>query len=102
MLIQRDLIRAVPPLPESMPVARLIHRDPVDPGPQCRLPAEPVDRAKHPKEDFLGQVERLFPVAEKVRRQLHDDPLVLRHQLFGRELVASRTALEALRSGGEA
>ena len=60
------LIGAVPPPPEAMAVARLVDGDPVDPGAEARLAAEPVNGAEDAQEDFLGQVERFVAVAEQV------------------------------------
>jgi hypothetical protein len=37
----------------TMTVARLVHRDPVNPGAEARLTAESVDGAEHLQEDFL-------------------------------------------------
>jgi len=68
VLIERHLIRTVAAAPEAVPVARLIHRDAIDPGPQARLATEPVNGAEHPEEDFLGKIERLVAVAEQVDR----------------------------------
>jgi hypothetical protein len=64
-----------------MPVARLVHGDPVDPGAKARLTAEPVDGAEHPKEDVLGQIQRLVAVAQEVHGELDDHPLMLGDQL---------------------
>src|SRR6185295_15589626 len=50
VLIERNLVGAMPPPPEAMAVARLVHRDAVDPGAQARLAAEAVDGAEHAQE----------------------------------------------------
>ena len=50
-----------------------------------------MNRPEDAKEDFLGQVERLFPIAQQIAGQLDDCPLVLGDQLGGRPLVARGT-----------
>ena len=97
MLIQRYLIRAMAPLPEPVAVARLVHGDAVDPGPQTGLTAEPMNRPEDAKEDFLGQVERFFPVAQQIAGQLDDRPLVLGDELGGRTFIARGTTLHERR-----
>ena len=88
VLIERHLIGAMTPPPEPMAVARLIDRDPVDPGAKARLAAEPVDGAKNPEEDFLREVQRFVAVAQQVHRQLDDHSLMLGDQLGARRLLA--------------
>ena len=88
MLIERHLIGPVAAAPEPVAVPRLIDGNPIDPGAQARLTAEPVNGAKDPKEDFLGKVERLFAIAQQVDRELDDHPLVFGHQLGAGRLVA--------------
>ena len=93
MLIERHLVGAVPPPPEAVPVAGLVHGDAVDPGAQARLAAESVDGAEDAQEDFLRQVERLVAVAEQVHRQLDDHALVIADELGARQLFAGCTPL---------
>jgi hypothetical protein len=93
MLIERDLIGAVPPEPEAMPVARLIDGDTVDPGPERGLSAEAMNGPEDAEEHLLSEIQRFLTIAKEVRGQLEDDPLVLRHELFRRPLVAGRAAL---------
>ena len=45
------------------------------------------------QEHLLRQVERLFPVAEKIRRQLKDGPLMFGDQLRRRIFIARGTTL---------
>ena len=97
VLIERHLVGAVTAAPEPVPVARLVHRDAVDPGAEARLTAEPVDGAEHPEEDFLGQVERFVAIAQQVHRQLDDHPLVLGHQLGAGRLLPGGTPLHERR-----
>src|SRR5439155_15022538 len=78
---------------EPVAVARLVHRDAIDPGAQARLAAEAVDGAEDAEEDFLGEVERLVAVAQQVHRELHDHALVLGNQIGARRLLARRTLL---------
>lgn len=85
VLIERNLIRTVAPAPEAVAVARLIDRNPVDPGPQAGLAAEAMDGAEHPEKHFLGQVERFVSIPQKVHGELDDHPLV-----FADELGAGR------------
>ena len=97
VLVERHLIGAMPPAPEAMAVARLVHRDAIDPGAQARLSAEAVDGAEDAEEDVLGQVERLVAIAEQVDRELHHHALVLGDQIGARRLVAGRAALHERR-----
>jgi len=97
VLIERDLIGAMATAPESVAVAGLIHRDPVDPGAKARLAAETMDGAEDSKEDVLGQVERLVPVAQQVHRELDDHPLMLGNQLRAGGLLAGCTPLHKRR-----
>jgi len=53
VLIERDLIGAMPSPPETMPIARLVYRDAVNPCPQARLSAEPMDCSKDTEKDLL-------------------------------------------------
>ncbi len=93
MLVERHLIGAVAPAPEPVPVARLIHRDAVDPGAQARLAAEAMNGAEDAEEDFLGEVERFVAVAEQVHGELDDHALMLADQLGKRRFVAGCTPL---------
>ena len=95
--VERHLIGAVTPPPETMAVARLVDGDAVNPGAQRRLPAEPGNGAKHAEEDFLRQVERFVAVAEQIDRQLDDHPLVLGDEFGKRRLVAGRATLDERR-----
>ena len=81
MDVERHLVGAVAPAPESMTIAGLVDRDPVNPGAQGGLPAEAGDSAKDAKEDFLGEVERFVAVAKEVHGKLNDHPLVLGYEL---------------------
>ena len=93
VLIERHLIRPVAPPPEPMAIPRLVDRDPIDPGAQARLAAEPMDGAEDAQEDFLRQIERFVAIAEQVHGQLDDHALVLGHQLCtGGFVAASRSA----------
>ena len=97
VLVERYLIRAVAAPPETVPIACLVHRDPVDPCAKARLAAEPVDSAEYPEEDVLRQVERLVTVTQEVHRQLDDHPLVLGDQLGTGRLLSRRAALHERR-----
>jgi len=94
VLIERHLIGAVPPPPESVAVPRLVDGDAVDPGPQARLAAEPVNGAEDAEEHFLREVERFIAVAQQVHRQLHDHALVLGDEFRAGKLFPSGTALD--------
>jgi tetratricopeptide (TPR) repeat protein len=93
MLVQADLIGAMPAAPETVAVAGLVDGDAIDPGPQAGLSAEAVDGAEDPQEDFLRQIEGLVTVAEEVQGELEHHALVFRHELGAGRLVAVRTAL---------
>ncbi len=86
--VERHLVGAVTPAPESMAIPRLVDGNAINPGAQGRLPAEAGDGAKDAEEDFLGEVERLVAVAEQVHRQLDDHPLVLGDELREGHFVA--------------
>ena len=81
MRIERNLVGAVPPAPEPVPVPRLVHGNAVDPGAQRGLPAKSGDGAKNAEENFLGKVERFVAVAKEVHGKLNDHPLVLGYEL---------------------
>ena len=85
------------PLPEPMAVARLVDGNAINPGPQTGLPSEPVNRPENAKEHFLREIERLFPVSQKVARQLNNGSLVFCHQLGRRTFIARGTALHERR-----
>ena len=93
VIVERDLLAAMPPPPPALPVPGLIDHDSVDPGPERGLAAKPVDGPEDAEEDFLGKVERLVMVAEEVQRQLIDHALVLADELRAGILVADGTAL---------
>ena len=88
VLIERHLVGAMPPTPETVAVARLVHGDPVDPRAQAGLPAESLNGAEDAQEDFLGQVERFVAIPEEVHRELDDHPLVLGNQFGAGHLLA--------------
>src|SRR4029077_7494999 len=92
--IERDLVSAVTPAPESMAVPRLVDGNTVDPRAQGRLPAETGDGAKDSEEDFLGEVERFVAVAKQVDRQLDDHALVLGDEFCESHFVAGRATLD--------
>jgi hypothetical protein len=81
VLVERHLIGAVAPAPEPMPIARLVHRNAVDPGSQTRLASKAANGSEDAEEDFLGEVERFVAVAKKVDGQLNDHSLVLGYEL---------------------
>lgn len=97
VFVEGNLLVAVPPPPEAVAVARLVDRDPVNPGPKTRLAAEPVDGAEHAEEDFLGEVQRFVAIAEQVHRELNDHPLVLADELSAGRFVSRRAALNQRR-----
>ena len=53
VLVERDLLRAMPAAPPSLAVPGLVHDNAVDPRPEARVPTEGVDRPEDPQEDFL-------------------------------------------------
>jgi len=85
------------PAPKPVTIPRLVHHDAVDPRPQTRVSAKTMDGTEDPEEDLLRQVERLFPVAQKIRRQLKNGPLMFGHQLRRRVLIARGAALHERR-----
>jgi hypothetical protein len=87
VLIQGNLIGAVAAAPETMPIARLVHGNAVNPRPQRRLTSESVNGAEDAEEHFLGQVQSLVTVAEQVHRQLNHHPLVFGDELRARKLI---------------
>src|SRR6478672_422211 len=84
-----------PPPPLTVPC--LVDDDPVNPGPQARLPAEGVDGPEHAQEHFLREVEGFVVVVQQVQRQLIHHALVLVDQLRTRVLVPRRTPLDERR-----
>ncbi len=98
VLVERHLLRPVPPPPPALPVGRLIDDDAVDPGAQRRLPAETRQRPEHAQEHFLRQVERFLRIAEQVQRQLVDHALVVGDQPRARGLVSGGTLLTSAQS----
>jgi hypothetical protein len=50
-----------------------------------------MNRPENAKENFLGQVERLFAIAQQIAGQLDHCPLVFGNELGGRPLVARGT-----------
>jgi len=97
MLIQRDLIGPVTPLPEPVPIARLVHGDPVNPGSQAGLTTKPMNRLEDAKKDFLREVERFLAIAEQISSQLHHRPLMLGNELRGRTFIARGATLDERR-----
>ncbi len=93
VLVERDLLGAVPPAPPALAVAGLVDDDAIDPGAKGRVAAERVDGAEHPQEDLLRQIEGLVMVAQQVERQLVDHPLMLAHQFRAGVFVARGTPL---------
>jgi len=93
MDVERDLVGAVAPTPESMAIAGLVDGDPVNPGAQGGLPAEAGDGAKDAKEDFLREIERFVAVAKEVDGQLNDHALVLRDELREGHFITGRATL---------
>jgi hypothetical protein len=74
--------------PESSPITRLIDDNPVDPGTECRLPSERVDRAEDSQEDLLRKIERFVAIPQQVQRKLKDHALVARDEFCARRLLA--------------
>ena len=52
---------------------------------------------KDAEEDFLGEIERLFAIAQQVGGELDDHPLVLGDELGAGRFVADGTALHERR-----
>jgi hypothetical protein len=93
VLVERDLLRAVPAPPPPLPVARLVDDNAVDPGAKGRLPPEPGKGAEHAEEHFLRQVERLVVIGEQVQGELVHHTLMLGDELRAGVLVAGGAAL---------
>ncbi len=93
VLVERDLLRAMPPAPPALAVSGLVHDDPVHPGAQGRVAAEAVNGAENAEKHLLRKVERFVVVAEEVQRKLVDHALVLAHQLRAGLFVARGTTL---------
>src|SRR6202011_6213497 len=73
--VERDLVPSMAPAPEPVAVARLVDRDPIDPGTETRLTAEPVNSTEDAQENFLRQIQGFVAVAEEVDRELNNHPL---------------------------
>ncbi len=56
----------------AAPVMRLVHRDPVNPGPQAALPAERVDVPEHFQKHFLHNIARVRWIGHQPQRQVKD------------------------------
>ena len=97
VLIERHLIGAVAAPPEAVPVARLIDRDPVDPGAKRRLAAKTGDGSENPQKHLLREVEGLLAIAQQVHRQLDDHALMLGDELGAGSLLARCTPLHQRR-----
>jgi hypothetical protein len=80
-----------------VPIARLVDRDAIDPGPKARLAAKAINGSKNAEEDFLGQVEGFIAVAEEVHRQLNDHSLVFLYELGAGGFVAGSAPLDERR-----
>jgi tetratricopeptide (TPR) repeat protein len=95
--VERHLIGAMTPPPEAVPVAGLVHRDPVNPGAERRLTAKTADRPKHPQEHLLRQVEGFIAIAQQVDGQLHDHPLVFGDEIGKGDFIALGAPLDQRR-----
>lgn len=93
MVVERHLVGSTPAAPEAVPVASLVDCDAIDPGTKRRLTSELADRAEHPDEDVLREIERLVAVAKQVHRELDDHALVLSDQIGKRQLISSGAPL---------
>lgn len=56
-----------------------------------------MNRRKDAQEDFLGKIQRLFPIAQQVRRKLDNHPLVFGHELGAGRFVVDCTPLHKCR-----
>ena len=93
MLIEGYLVGAAAPAPEPLAVPCLIDDDPIDPGFKGRLAAEAADGAEDPQEDFLGQVQSLVAVAQEMKREGVDHPLVAGYELRAGHFFSGDAAL---------
>src|SRR5262249_15128524 len=94
VLVERDLIRPRAPAPPPLAIAGLVHDGAEDPGPERRLPAEPVERSENAKEHFLREIEGVLPVPQQVGRQAQDQTVVLEDQRRVSGLITGQTALD--------
>jgi hypothetical protein len=92
MFVERHLIAAVATPPPSLAIAHLVHRDPIDPGPESRVAAKSMNRAEDAQKDFLREVERFVAVSKQAGRETQDHPVMLSHQLRARVLISGRAA----------
>ena len=76
VLFELHLIGAPPPAPPALTIARLVDGDAVNPGPERRLPAERVNGAEDPQEDFLRQIEGFVTIAQQMQGELKHHPFV--------------------------
>ena len=97
VLIQRDLVCAMPPPPEPVAVACLIDGDAIDPRSQARLATEAVDRAEDAEEHVLREVQGFVAIAQEVDSQLNHHPLVFANELSAGEFVADCATLHKRR-----
>ena len=94
MIVERHEIGAPAAPPPALTVPHLVDDDPVNPGAQRGLPAEARERPKDAQEDLLRHVERLVAVAQKVQGEVEDGPLMRRHQVGTRRLIACDAPLD--------
>ena len=92
------------PPPPALPVAALVDDDAVDPGLEAAAALEAAEHAEDLEEDLLGEVARLFAVAQQAGGQVEDHPLVEAHQPRERLRIAlpallDEAALEGDRAG---
>lgn len=91
--IERDLIGAMTPPPEAVPVSRLVDRNPVNPRLERGLATEAADGAEDAQEYLLREIERLITVVEEIQGQLNHHPLVFGNERGEGHLVATRAPL---------
>ena len=81
-LIQGDIpffALSVPALPE---IPGQVHRDPVKPGGNRRLPPERLELPETPEKNLLGQIQGVLGISQKAESEVIDPVLVEEDQLI--------------------
>jgi hypothetical protein len=80
------------PLGLAQLVVTRIHRNPVDPGAECRVSLELTGLAENCKERFLGGVQGAVPVADDPEAYREHTVLVAKHDCVESTMVARNHA----------
>src|SRR5205085_11941433 len=81
-------LAALQPPPAPLDVEAEVHRDPIGPGEERRVPLEGWEVAVDPYERLLGNVHGFVGILRHAQRELHHAALVSLHQRAKGTLVA--------------